>query len=33
MVVVPVWLTAADNATIRAFAETTATSTRRCGDG
>jgi hypothetical protein len=33
MVVVPVWLTAADNATIRAFAEATATFTRRCGGG
>jgi DNA-binding transcriptional LysR family regulator len=33
MVVVPVWLTAADNATIRAFAEATATFTRRGGDG
>ncbi|TQM00971.1 DNA-binding transcriptional LysR family regulator [Actinoallomurus bryophytorum] len=33
MVVVPVWLKAADNAAIRAFAETTATFTRRRGAG
>jgi DNA-binding transcriptional LysR family regulator len=33
MVIVPVWLTAADNATIRAFAEASATFRRRCGDG
>jgi hypothetical protein len=33
MVVVPVWFTAAENATIRAFAEASATFTRRGGDG
>jgi ureidoglycolate hydrolase len=33
MVIVPVWLTAANNATIRAFAEASATFRRRCGDG
>jgi hypothetical protein len=33
MVVVPVWLKAADNATIRAFAKAATTFRRRHGDG